>query len=115
VVAADRRRPYVVTVPAVRHPSLAGQEGLAAMTIVLVGPGTKHDDGWLYRRYLIEGTRLEPYMVADLVRFGGETLESCSYEFGVTVEQVKEAVEFCEKRTAAAKRGWERRRNGQPG
>ena len=79
------------------------------MSIVLVGPGTKRAEGWLWRRYLIEGTRLEPYWVASRV-LAGDTVESVADDFDLSVDAVQEAVDWTQKRRAAARRGWIGRR-----
>lgn len=79
------------------------------MSIVQVGPGTKRSEGWLWRRWLIDGTRIEPYHVASLV-FAGDSVASVAEGYDLTEEQVHEAVEFTTKRCEAARKGWKTRR-----
>lgn len=65
---------------------------------------TAGKDGWLWTRYLLEGTRIRPFVFWSYW-LGGDSVEFLARSYELCPGQVQAAIRWSERRSAAAKRG----------
>jgi hypothetical protein len=53
----------------------------------------KRGDGWLWSRYVIKGTALEPWWIYTRVR-AGEPIADVAKDFGISVKQAQACLDF---------------------
>lgn len=83
------------------------------MTPAIIYRNAKKNDRWSYSRFTVADTRVPPSLFWGLWKIGYsvEQITGPDWYPWATREQVEAAIDWVQKRSDAAKRGWARRKD----